>query len=414
MSAKKSTTKKNLNSSIAPSAKEVETTKIPVYPPLFIFNNNNKVYEWNIEIVLKQGETSIYTVITKHGEKGGKMVSHEKDITEGKVKRSVLEQAILDTNRKWLNKKEKELYVEVLNNTTEKSEVVRPMLANTFSFADYEKKTRAFKISFPAYIQRKYDGIRCIAYLKDNNVILESRKGISFQNFSLLKDELKSLLKHMPPHFFLDGELYTNKLNFEVISGLIRLHEDKVTPKDIELINKIEYHIYDFIDMNQKELLYFTRLQYLTTFLNENTDENSLCKKVDTILIDKVDDVKTYHQKFIEDGYEGLMIRDKNGPYEINKRSKYLQKYKEFFEDEFKIVGFTQGTGDELGCVIWECITNENKKFNVRPVGTFESRKVLFKNAEQYMEKKLTVKFQEYTADKTPRFGIGKAIRDIY
>jgi len=411
MSTKKITAKKTPS---ATSAKEHETSKIPVYPPLFIFNNNNKVYEWNIEIVLKDDEKNIYAVITKHGEKGGKMVVHEKEITEGKVKRSVLEQAILDANRKWLNKKEKELYVEVLENTTEKSEIVRPMLANTFSFADYEKKSRAFKISFPAYIQRKYDGIRCIAYLKNDNVILESRKGIPFQNFILLKDELKSLLKHMPPNFFLDGELYTNKLNFEVISGLIRLHEDKVTPKDIELINKIEYHIYDFVDMNQKELPYFTRLEYLTTFLNENTDENSLCKKVDTILIDKVDGVKTYHQKFIEEGYEGLMVRDKNGTYEINKSSKYLQKYKEFFEDEFKIVGFSKESGNEKNLIVFDCETSDGNLFSVRPRGTFDERHEMYKNGNSYIGKLLTVIYQEKSEKNIPRFPVGKSIRDIY
>jgi DNA ligase-1 len=395
------------------STKEIVKNEvtIPIYPALYIFNNNNKVYEWNIEIKLK--EPNIYTIITKHGEKDGKMVSHEKDITEGKVKRSVLEQAILDANRKWLNKKEKELYVEVLENNTSKSEVVRPMLANTFSFNDYLKKSRAFKISFPAYIQKKYDGIRCIAYLKNDNVLLESRKGIPFQNFGILKNELKSILKKMPSDFYFDGELFTDKLNFEVISGLIRLHEDKVKPEDIELINKIEYHIYDFIDMSQKNLPYINRLQYLTQILDENTFKNSLCKKVDTILIDKLEDVKTYHQKFIEEGYEGLMLRDLNGPYEINKRSKYLQKYKEFFEEEFDIIGFSEGTGDEKGCVIWECITNQNKTFNVRPVGTFQSRQVLFQNATQYIGKKLTVKFQEYTLDQTPRFGVGKCIRDF-
>jgi len=394
-----------------------EIVEIPVYPPLFIFNNNNKVYEWNIEIKLKDGSENIYTLITKHGEKGGKMVAHEKEITEGKVKRSVLEQAILDANRKWLNKKEKELYVEVLDSITEKSEVVRPMLANTFSFADYEKKSRAFKMPFPAYIQRKYDGIRCIAYLKDDNVILESRKGIPFQNFGLLKDELKKLLKRMQLHSnkkkYLDGELFTNKLNFEVISGLIRLHEDKITLHDNELINKIEYHIYDYIDMDQKELPYSNRLQYLTTFLAENTDENSLCKKVETILIDKVNDVKIYHQQFIEEGYEGLIIRDPNGLYEISKRSKYLQKYKEFFEDEFKIVGFSKESGNEKNLIIFECITNDGDLFSVRPRGTFDERHEMYKNGNSFIGQFLTVIYQEKSEKNIPRFPVGKNVRDL-
>lgn len=407
-----STKKKSVSNKVSSAAHSDAQLKIPVYPPLYIFNNNNKVYEWSIEIKLK--EENIYTIITKHGEKDGKMVSHIKDITEGKVKRSVLEQAILDANRKWLNKKEKELYVEVLENITSKSEVVRPMLANTFSFNDYEKKSRAFKISFPAYIQRKYDGIRCIAYLKNNNVILESRKGIPFQNFGLLKNQLKSLLTQMPQNFYFDGELFTNKLNFEVISGLIRLHDDKVKSEDIELINKIDYHIYDYIDMSQKDLPYCNRLEYLTTFLDENTNENSLCKKVDTILIDKLEDIKLYHQQFIEEGYEGVMVRDLNGPYEINKRSKYLQKYKEFFEEEYKIVGFKDGVSSEAGLIIFDCITDDGTIFSVRPRGSFEERSVMFKDGNSYINKYLTVIYQEKTEKNLPRFPVGKSIRDIY
>jgi DNA ligase-1 len=42
----------------------------------------------------------------------------------------------------------------------------------------------------------------------------------------------------------------------------------------------------------------------------------------------------------MEEGYEGIMVRNPNSPYEISKRSSYLQKYKEFDDDEFEIIGF--------------------------------------------------------------------------
>lgn len=382
---------------------------IPEFPKLLKINNNQKISEWEIKIVKKD---NFYTIITSHGEENGKKIYHEKDITEGKVKRSVLEQAIQDVKRKWENKKEKELYAEVLTNNL-KSIIVRPMLSNTFSFDLYTTKNRSFKISFPAYIQRKYDGIRCISYLKDDNVIIESRKGIPFQNFSLLKDELKSILSKLPPNFYLDGELYTNSLDFETISGLIRLHEKKITENDIQLINKIEYHLYDFVDLNNKELKYKERLDILNNLISESLSI-SRCKKVDTFLANELNDVKKYHDDFVKEGYEGIMIRDTDGIYEINKRSKYLQKFKEFMEEEFKIIGFHEGTGDEKGIVIWDCITKDGKFFAVRPKGTFESRKKLFDEGNDHIGKLLTVIFQEYSADNIPRFPVGKGIRDIY
>lgn len=379
---------------------------IPIFPKLFKINSHGKVSEWEIAIIKND---KIYKIVTSHGDTDGKKIIHEKDITEGKVKRSILEQAIQDANRKWENKKSKELYTENLD--TQKL-IVRPMLANTFSFDLYESKGRSFKISFPAYIQRKYDGIRCISYLKSGEVIIESRKGIPFENFKLLKEELKSILEKLPPNFYFDGELYTNDLEFEVVSGLIRLHEKSATNKDIDMINKINYLIYDFVDTDELNLLYEERYQILSKILNEN--KLLRCINVETILIKKLDDIKKYHDIFVKDGYEGIMIRDMKGPYEINKRSKYLQKYKEFMEEEFKIVGFHEGTGDEKGTVIWDCITNDGKLFAVRPKGTFESRKKIFQEGNNYIGKLLTVIFQEYSTDGVPRFPVGKGIRDIY
>ena len=280
---------------------------------------------------------------------------------------------------------------------------------------------RSFKISFPAYAQRKYDGIRCISYLDTNTgkVVLESRKGIEFQNFNALKDLLGDFFKNLPPNFYFDGELFTDEIDFEVISGLIRLHEEHTSKDDLKKIDKIKYYIYDFYDANNPDLTFEQRLEILNNLLkdyavNDKKKNNGLIVLVPTYKIDKLEDVKTFHDKFVQEGHEGIMIRDKAGPYEPNKRSKYLQKYKEIMEEEFKIIGFHEGTGDEKGIVIWECETPDKKQFSVRPKGTREIRKELYDNGDKYIGKLLTVIFQEYTNDGIPRFPVGKSIRDIY
>ena len=104
-------------------------------------------------------------------------------------------------------------------------------------------------------------------------------------------------------------------------------------------------------------------------------------------------------------------MRNLDAPYEIKKRSYDLQKYKEFQDAEFEIIGFHEGKGDEKGLVIWDCKTKTNKHFAVRPRGTREYRAKLFEEADKYIGKKLTVMFQEYTGDLIPRFPVGKAIR---
>lgn len=102
-----------------------------------------------------------------------------------------------------------------------------------------------------------------------------------------------------------------------------------------------------------------------------------------------------------------MIIRNFEGKYDLKNRSKNLQKYKKFDDDEFKIIGFTEGTGIEDGLVIWICETKEGKTFQVRPKGTHEERRKLFKDAKKYTGKPLTVRFFGYTDDGIPRFPIG-------
>jgi ATP-dependent DNA ligase len=116
--------------------------------------------------------------------------------------------------------------------------------------------------------------------------------------------------------------------------------------------------------------------------------------------------------RFVEEGYEGAMVRNLTGAYAIGKRSANLQKVKTFLDGEYPIIGYTDGTGGETGCVIWECQTPDGQTFRVRPRGTQEDRKVLFQNGSDYIGQQLTVRYQELTDDGVPRFPVGIAIRN--
>jgi DNA ligase-1 len=118
--------------------------------------------------------------------------------------------------------------------------------------------------------------------------------------------------------------------------------------------------------------------------------------------------------EFVEVGYEGIMLRNAAGVYRANYRSNDLQKYKEFMEEEYRIIDFTQGEGRDAGAVIWVCETADGKVFTLRPRGSFDQRRAWFSDGDKYIGKYVTVIYQELTEDGKPRFPVGKALRVGY
>jgi ATP-dependent DNA ligase len=413
--------------------------EIPIYNTLYKHRKNDKYSVWSIKIVpiinhqLKSPDDLViqHEIIVTFGEKDGNLQTHRKTIEKGKANRSVLEQSILEANSKWNEKKNKEGYNEYIDDNGEykiPNFIFRPMLANTFNKELYFKNTKAYKVPFPAFVQRKYDGIRCICYLHENDIVFETRKGIQIKILHLhdgLMTKMRLLFQNQNVKTkILDGELYTNQMSFETLNGLIRLGAGNRTTKDLQVdefiqekIKKIEYHIYDMFDIQNTNLIYEKRKELLEIIFdnpetNECSQNENIIYNVKTEVVRTIEEIKLKHDEYVIDGFEGIMIRDKDGIYEVNKRSKYLQKYKEFLEEEFAIVGFHDGEGVDKELVIWECITPKGDFFSVKPKTTFEERRKLYEKGEEYIGKMITVIFQEYTDDGIPRFPVGKAIRD--
>jgi ATP-dependent DNA ligase len=379
---------------------------LPTYPTLYkIGNSKNKILEWKLQII-KNPTGNGYNILTIYGEQNGKLMEKIANIPIGKAGRTVIEQVTQEANRRFQNKIKKENYLEEINhNSTIK---MRPMLAQTFLPELYQTKTRSYKMEFPLYVQPKLDGIRCISEFipGSRKIKMISRKGTEFNNFKDIQDNLFYAIENkFTSNIFIDGELYSDELSFEKISGLVR--SQTLTNDEKQLLKKINYHIYD-IFIPEYPLLGYDERHKILLDLFDNNNTNTICKLVITEIANTIDEIKPLHQKYIEQGYEGIMLRDKKGPYEMDKRSKYLQKYKTFLEEEFEIIGYT----DEDKMIIFECKTSENKHFSVRPRGTFETRKEMFAKGDSYIGKFLTVIFQEYTELNIPRFPVGKTVRD--
>ena len=368
------------------------------FPTLYSVSKVGKTQVWSIRV--KRGEFEASTIIVTYGYEGGKMQVNEKVIERGKAGRTAHQQAILEATADWKKKKDSG-YAEVVGNAqvpraaqneqvTGQVKALLPMLAH-----DYHKQGK--KIVFPAYVQAKLDGVRSIY----NNGVMTTRMG---KPFTGLEHILAELGPAKEAGLVLDGEVYSDTLSFQQFVGLVR--KKSFTEADRVQLQNVKLWVYDCVAAGP----FSERLARLKAFFAENKFAH--VQLLPTEEAASAAELKAFHDKYVAAGYEGLIVRNKAGPYELATRSYHLQKYKEFEDSEFEVVGAEEGEGQEKGLVIWVCKTDGGRQFRVRPRGTHEERAELWRRRAEYIGKKLTVRYQELTADGIPRFPVGLAFRD--
>jgi ATP-dependent DNA ligase len=266
------------------------------------------------------------------------------------------------------------------------------MLAHTF---DFRKPGR---VRFPCFTQPKIDGVRCLVYRnEENEVVACSRTGHRFTTVQHILDALSTVFRDHP-NIVLDGELYSDVMPFEELVG-------KIKQKSHEPVIVIHYHVYDHVS---NEPFYLR-----TVFLKSLFPLPVCIRWVDTHEINNIVDIRTRFLEYTDKGYEGIMIRNRDGKYTTGGRSYDLQKYKEFCEDEFEIVDFREGEGRDEGACIWVCKTTQGKPFSVRPKGSMELRRRWFRDGTQYIGRLLTVRYQGFGRSGVPRFPVGRCVREF-
>jgi len=374
------------------------------FPTLYGIASNGKFKKWIIS--MKENPDKTYSIITLNGYIDGKMNKSERIVKVGKNigkknETTIYEQAYQEANKKWIDKKEKEGYNENIESV---KEPIFPMLAHKFEPNKKKKKD----IHFPCFVQPKLDGYRCMVF-ETIKINFMSRVGKMFKDFVHLSNELKVFLEGVKREkyndIFLDGELYSNEIPFEEISGMIR--KEEYTEKD----RFIEYHIYDLY--TKENLPFEKRNEILQKIFSQNNF--TYLKNVPTFHCQNISKMKEYHGEFVEQGFEGIILRNKDGFYKPKNRSYDLQKYKEFLDDEFKIVGCKEANGEDKGTIIWICEyqnkDGKKEQFSVRPKGCREIRKKYFDEFSKYNGKWLKVKYQELSETGCPRFPVGLEVR---
>ena len=367
------------------------------YPILYQKKATGKIHSWKIAVVSTGNKPPL--IRTEYGQVNGKITITDKIITKAKGKNTLLEQAKQEALSKWTLMKNKKGDTAIMKNTTKR--VIRPMLAKTY-------KPTESKIEFPVYIQPKLDGVRCLA--QSNKMV--TRSGKTFYPFEHIQRDLRAMYKKhkLSDNVYVDGELYTPELSFQRINGLTNIKDKATTERDKADIMKIRYYVFDMFDLSDLQKPFKERRVIISRIAKSFPN----IVVVDTEIVKNKRELQAKHDEYVKEGYEGTILRIIDGTYELNKRSSNLWKYKDFEDAEFKIVGYKEGTGRAEGTVIWRVVTKDGIEFDALQSGPYEIRRQYFNDAEKYIGKKVTIRYQGYynrNGKKVPRIAVAKGIR---
>ena len=373
----------------------------------------------------KGGKFKVWVVSTNgneltivHGKEGGKMQTKVEIVPEGKQGRTPAEQAVFEAESRYKKQVDKG-YRPSKEELTDLP--LLPMLAQ-----DYTKQ--GHRIKFPCITMPKLDGVRCLAIRHDDHVELKSRGGKAYH----VPHIEEALLNAMRVGEVWDGEIYLHgKYLEEIVSAVKR--EDALQ-KEIkarlkfenavgdalieeaygeymaavairELREKLEFHVFDVVTDDTYEV----RVNMLYESLNTTLKGSPVIKVVGFYVVSDEQQMKKLHRIFVNMGYEGIMLRNMGGMYESGKRSADLQKYKEFFEEEFRITYVREDRNGNAMLGVYDHIANGEFETSC---GDFVERARQLAEPETVIGCALTTKFQtRYKDSRLPQFPTGVRIR---
>ena len=348
-------------------------------------------------------------------------------IDKPKQKRTWKEQYTLQFNsevKKFLDKG----YVEVekhpndipdeeLNNIygdvkTNQYGVIKPMLAKS---AKDIKNPKIFDKEY--YISRKVNGVRCLIYYDGNHVKTSSR-GATTYDIAICHIITHPLIEKFfknHPDAILDGEIFKKNLSLNIISGICRSQKTVNDGKDLQ------FYWYDIVDLQTPFSKRWNTMQEWSKELQlsdfdpdkQFSDEELHIQFLPQEKISGWDNMKKLHDKWVQDGWEGAVIRLAESVYKPGARGNAWIKIKVYQDAEYPIIGISEGLREEDMCFILE--TPNGQQFKCKPVGDRKQKQWYRDHIDELKGKLLTIKYFEMSGvegSEIPQQPIGICIRD--
>ncbi|MEY4331521.1 MAG: hypothetical protein RLZZ196_259 [Bacteroidota bacterium] len=228
------------------------------------------------------------------------------------------------------------------------------------------------KVSGQKLIEVKLDGVRVITIVRgDGRVDMFSRNGKELVNFPHIAEQISNVVKtkgsSKNKDVVLDGEVMSS--SFQDLMKQVHRKSDVQSNDavlnlfDVIPLEDFEKGIWNTPQKTRSEMVKFWVDTYQDLLPNVTYVANELVD-LDTAKGQKR--FKEINQKAINGGYEGIMIKDPEAPYECKRTASWL-KLKPFIEVSLSVTAVEEGTGrnvGKLGALVCEG-EDDNKRIRV-------------------------------------------------
>lgn len=377
------------------------------------------IYEWNDK------SHSYYIKRYTYQYRGKRIDQPIIEVSVGKVNRTAREQTILQYNSNIKAYKDKG-YKDIDKDPDEYSEadlcnMLPEFTTDANGFAKHMKAKRIDDVKSSSiekvkywYGSRKIDGLRCSFYWDGNKIITASRGGKDYEYSTVHFTKNKKFIEFfkMHPDYILDGELYKHGKSLQQLNSAARMEKNAYD------CDWLEYYIYDIMIPN---VIFEDRLVILNEIskqLNLGFDPEKTWKENDLQIqmvpqerVTGLSNIDLLHNQYVQEGWEGLVIRDPNKVYKFDGRGNEMIKIKKYKDDCFKVIGIEQGLRhyDDMTFIL---ITPDGKTFKAKPIGD-RNQKIDYTDhfEDQYKDKTGECKFFYYSDEGTPLQPVFKAFR---
>lgn len=296
-----------------------------------------------------------------------------------------------------------ETYLPINRTSADGNELA--MLAKTFD----NENNKLFKKVPVYYGQWKINGLRCFvsAYKEEGlfgaiRLKFQSREGVIWNSLNVLEHYLLSVIpdyflnKMVEEHYILDGELYLPGYDINEINHFVKT-------AGCTQNKQLQFWCYDLAIEDttaneRKNLLFNNFANRRAKFLNKEEHLNNREKFLilpSYSIATEAEAVK-YRDNFIDNGFEGLIMRNPDEEYQFGKRNSAMIKFKKATDGKFQIVDIKPEGVKRPDIPLIVCKNDINDaEFECRVGGTFDYQRSVLKEKEKYIGKYMNIEYGE-------------------